>query len=90
MRTADVLVGLGFEAGVCIHGECEELPEGGERAQQQHDDASALDGLDGACQQVGSDAFKVLQRHWSRSAGLDTRRAGAGCACMSGWAMGYA
>lgn len=61
VRTTYILVGLGFEPCVSVHGESEELLERGQRAEQHHDDAPALDSLNGTSEQVGRDAFKVLQ-----------------------------
>lgn len=44
-----------------IHGESEELLERGQRAQEHHDNAPTLHSLNGTSEQIGRDAFKVLQ-----------------------------
>lgn len=82
-RTADVLMGLGFEAGVCVHGEGEQLFEGRECTQEHDDDAAAFHCLDGARQQVRRDALEILQQHgdWMH-ANKQTRDALAACACL--------
>jgi hypothetical protein len=60
-RPTTCCVRLGAEARVHVHGERVELLERRHRLEQQHDDAAALDRLDGAREQVGRQRLKVLQ-----------------------------
>lgn len=57
----DVLVCLGAQARVDVHGQRVQLLEGRQRFQEQHNDAAAFHGFDRAAQQVGRQGFKVLQ-----------------------------
>ncbi|KJR80875.1 uncharacterized protein SPSK_04850 [Sporothrix schenckii 1099-18] len=57
----DVGVGFGAVARVDVHGHGVELAQTGHALEQQHDQAAALDGLDGAGQHVGGQGLKVLE-----------------------------
>ncbi|RNA28999.1 hypothetical protein BpHYR1_052339 [Brachionus plicatilis] len=54
-------MGLGAEAAVHVHAHGVELFERGERAEQDEDEAAALNCFDGARQQVGGERLEVLQ-----------------------------
>jgi hypothetical protein len=58
--------GLGVKggAGDACHGHRVELLERGHGAEEEDDDATALNGLDGARQQIGRECLKVL---WTRT-----------------------